>query len=301
MKPSLVCSIVFVFLFPIAWGQQDGAPQPAPSPTPASVPSTGAGSVTKKDAGSVNADLLAARAATKEQRYGDSETLMEKVTQSNPNLVLPWIELGLAQMGLEKYDAAENSFKIALGIDPVSQSRAHNDDFYQRPDAPGVVAPGAMRASRNTAGGSANTGAIRTPDALGTAYSSLGEIYIHEKKFPEAQSAFDTAVKDNPAGEALYRRNEMIFFFKTGNADGQLAAANQAIAVDPTRAMLYYFKGQALVSNATVDPKTQKIVLPPGCAEAYEKYLQLDPNGQFSADARGVLAAAGVTVNAGKK
>lgn len=301
MKPSLVCSIVFAFSFPIAWAQQNGAPQPAPAPTPASVPATGAESVTKKESGSVNADLLAARAATKEQRYGDSETLMEKVTQSNPNLVLPWIELGLAQMGLEKYDEAENSFKIALGIDPVSQSRAHNEDFYQRTDAPGVVAPGAMRASRNTVGGAVNTGATRTPDALGTAYSSLGEIYIHGKKFPEAQTAFDTAVKDNPAGEALYRRNEMIFFFKAGNADGQLAAANEAIAVDPTRAMLYYFKGQALVSKATVDPKTQKIALPPGCAEAYEKYLQLEPNGQFSADARGVLAAAGVPVIAGKK
>ncbi|SRR5579871_5645067 len=102
------------------------------------------------------------------------------------------------------------------------------------------------------------------------------------------------AVKDNPTEAALYRRNETIFFFKTGDADDQLAAADQAIAIDPTRAMLYYFKGQALVSKAAVDAKTQKIILPPGCVEAYQKYLQLEPNGPYSADAKGVLAAAGV-------
>jgi hypothetical protein len=38
-----------------------------------------------------------------------------------------------------------------------------------------------------------------------------------------------------------------------------------------------------------------KMVLPPGCAEAYQKYLQLDPKGPYSADAKGILAAAGNT------
>jgi len=51
---------------------------------------------------------------------------------------------------------------------------------------------------------------------------------------------------------------------------------------------------QAMVGKATSDAKTGKIILPPGCAEAYQKYLQLEPNGQFSADAKGVLAAAGI-------
>jgi hypothetical protein len=65
--------------------------------------------------------------------------------------------------------------------------------------------------------------------------------------------------------------------------------------------MLYYFKGQALVSKATIDPSTQKMILPPGCAESYQKYLELEPNGQFSADAKGVLTGAGVAIKAGKK
>jgi len=66
----------------------------------------------------------------------------------------------------------------------------------------------------------------------------------------------------------LYRRNETITFFQASNSDAQFAAAEKAIALDPTRAALYYFKAQALVSKATIDPKTQKMVLAPGCAEA---------------------------------
>lgn len=301
MKLSCALLVLFALLLTCADAQQNGAPLPLPAPTPAGTPQTDAGAATKKEAGNVNVDLVAARAATKDHRYADAEALMQKDTQANPNLVLPWIELGLAQMGMEEYEKAENSFKIALGIDPRSVAQAHNEDFYQKADAPGIVAPGATRASRNTnAEGVVVTGDKRTPDVLGTAYASLGEIYIHQKKFDEAKQAFDTAVKDNPTEAGLYRRNETIFFFKAGDADDQLAAAEQAIAIDPTRAMLYYFKGQALVSKASMDPRTQKIVLQPGCAEAYQKYLQLEPNGPYSADAKGVLTAAGVMVKTGK-
>src|SRR5277367_1110745 len=69
----------------------------------------------------VNAAVVAARAATKEKRYADSEALMLKITSSRPELVIPWMELGLAQLGLKQYDDAENSFKIALSTDSKSQ------------------------------------------------------------------------------------------------------------------------------------------------------------------------------------
>ncbi|MGA2569685.1 MAG: tetratricopeptide repeat protein [Terracidiphilus sp.] len=287
---------LLVMSISMACAQQNGAPLPLPAPTPAGTPNTNAASaITKKQATDINAALVAARQATKEGRYGDSEALMLNVTAANPNLVLAWVELGLAQMGLEENEKAEKSFKIALGIDPVTVALEHNQDFYQSADAPGVVAPGATRASRNVVGSTAVSNAEkRGPAVLGTVYASLGEVFIREKKFPEGQAAIDTAVKENPADAAQYRRNEMILFFKAGNPDAQLAAADQAIALDPTRAMLYYFRGQALVSKAAIDPKTRQIVLPPGCAEAYQKYLELDPKGQYSADATSVLTAAGV-------
>ena len=66
----------------------------------------------------VNAAVVAARAATKEKRYADAEALMLSVTSAKPELVIPWVELGLAQLGLKKYPESEDCFKRALGIDP---------------------------------------------------------------------------------------------------------------------------------------------------------------------------------------
>ena len=132
-------------------------------------------------------------------------------------------------------------------------------------------------------------------------YSSLGEVYIRTNRVPEAKDAYDKAVKANPAQAPLYLRNETIFFLQVGNIVEQVEAADKAIAVDPTRAALYFFKGQGLAAQATIDPKSQKLVLPAGCAEALQKYLDLDPTGQYSADAKGMLTAAGIPIKSGKK
>jgi hypothetical protein len=77
----------------------------------------------------------------------------------------------------------------------------------------------------------------------------------------------------------FYLKNEAVIFYQTNNADAQVAAADEAIKADPTKPLLYYLKGQGLIQKATVDPKTGRIVLPAGCAEAYQMYLQLAPTG----------------------
>ena len=39
------------------------------------------------------------------------------------------------------------------------------------------------------------------------------------------------------------------------------------------------------------------MILPAGCAEAYQKYLDLAPNGTFAGDVKGILAEATQTHN----
>jgi tetratricopeptide (TPR) repeat protein len=139
----------------------------------------------------------------------------------------------------------------------------------------------------------------------GLSQSGLGEAYARAGKVQEANDAYDAAAKANPASASLYLKNQAVIFFQMGNATAQVAAADKAIAIDPNNALLYYLKGQGLVGNATIDPKTNKIVLPPGCAEAYQKYLDLAPTGPYATDAKGILDQAGQKVNssfkAGKK
>ena len=240
----------------------------------------------------INAAVGTARQATKEGRYADAESLMLQVVAEQPKLVIPRVELGLAQLGLKKYSDAENEFKFALGIDTASNERAEGDKFFQQTADPTAVAPTATRTNRNSLTREVNDGQSKPPELLGTCYASLGEIYIHQGKVAEAQKAFDIAARSNPTQAGVYFENEAIFFFQAGNAEAQLAAADKAIAADPKRPAPYYFKGQGLTGKATIDSKTQKLALPPGCADAYRKYLELAPSGPYSADAKGILAGA---------
>jgi tetratricopeptide (TPR) repeat protein len=259
--------------------------QPAKSTATAS-----AGSLTVEAA---NADLKAARAANQEKRFADAEALMLRDTAAKPNMTYLWIELGLAQLGLKKYPDAEASFNAALSHGGTAQKQPPAGGFYQ--------------ADGRTAAHVAVSTSAPPPDPKskseieGMSYSSLGEVYIRTNRVPEAKDAYDKAVKANPAQAPLYLRNETIFFLQMGNAVEQVIAADKAIAVDPTRAALYFFKGQGLAAQATIDPKTQKLILPASCAEALQKYLDLDPTGQYSADAKGMLTAAGVPIKSGKK
>lgn len=219
------------------------------------------------------ADVDAKAAEIKSQKYGEVETLMKKditaLQESGAKVdgSVLLAQLGQAQVGLKKYDDAEDSFKKALATQATQPK-------------PNIAIQGMSNAG-------------------------LGEVYARAGKVPEANAAFDEAAKVNPTQAGFYLRNEAVIFFQTNNADAQVAAANEALKADPNQAVLYYIIGQGLVQKATVDPKTQKIVLPPGCADAYEKYLELAPTGPYAADAKGILESAGAkvgsTYKAGKK
>ena len=223
-------------------------------------------------ASAAKTDITAKENEIKTAKYTDVVTLMEKDTQLRPQESVLWAYLGQGQMGLKKYDEAEASYKKALEADTASKK--------PRPDIQGLVNAG------------------------------LGEIYARTNKIDQAQAAYDAAAKADPTKAGFYYKNEAVIFSQAGNTDGQAAAADKAIAANPNDPIPYYLKGQALIGKATMsepDPKTkaQHIILPPGCAEAYQKYLELDPNGPYSGDVKGILDSAGQKISssykAGKK
>jgi tetratricopeptide (TPR) repeat protein len=209
------------------------------------------------------ADIEAKETEIKTAKYTDVETLMLKDTQAKTDASALWAQLGQAEVGLKKYDEAEAAYKKAVEVEAASK----------KPNA----------------------------QNQGAAQAGLGEIYARTGKIPEATAAYDEAAKINPAMAGFYLRNEAVIFYQTGNADAQVAAADEAIKADPTQPLLYYLKGQGLVQKATVDAKTGRYILPPGCAEAYQTYLQLAPTGQFAADAAGILNQAGQKVDTNYK
>ena len=121
----------------------------------------------------------------------------------------------------------------------------------------------------------------------------------------DAAAAYENAAKAQPTKRRdvlLQRGGDAV---NAGKKDEAAAAADKAIAADPKRADAYYIKGQALIPKATVDPKTQKITAPPGCVDAYQKYLELAPEGPHAEDVKGILTGIGEkvksTYKAGKK
>jgi len=212
-------------------------------------------------------DIAAKENEIKTAKYNDIVTLMSKDTQLRPQESVLWAYLGQGQMRLKKYEDAETSFKKAIELDAASKK--------PRPDIEGLVNAG------------------------------LGEIYARTNKVDQANAAYDAAVKADPTKAGFYYKNEAVIFSQVGNTDGQAQAADKAIAANAQDPIPYYLKGQALISKATVDPKTSRIVLPAGCGEAYQKYLELDPTGPYSADVKGILESAGQKINssykAGKK
>jgi len=206
-------------------------------------------------------DVSAKETEIKTAKYTDAETLMLKDTAAKADASVLWAQLGQAQLGLArtaggdqtKFAAAETSFKKALEVEAT-----------------------AKKPSLST---------------QGAANSGLGEIYARTGKVPEANAAYDAAAKANPASAGTYLGNEAVIFVNAGNGDAAAAAADEAIKADPTLPLPYYLKGQGLIQKATLDP-AGKMILPPGCAEAYQKYIELAPTGQFVPEVKAILAEA---------
>jgi tetratricopeptide (TPR) repeat protein len=135
------------------------------------------------------------------------------------------------------------------------------------------------------------------PADQAAAWNGVGNTLSAQGKPQDAAAAYENAVKIQPQNAAMFYGNEAAVLFNAGQADAAAAAADKAIAADPTRPDPYFIKGQALVQKATVDPKTNLPVAPPGCLEAYQKYLQLAPDGPNAASVREILAGFGQKID----
>jgi len=146
------------------------------------------------------------------------------------------------------------------------------------------------------------------PSDQAVGYNQMGNTLAKAGKSEDASAAFEGAVKVDPTKAGMYYSNEAAVLFNAGQNDAALAAAEKAIAADPNdpkQPNPYFIKGQVLIAKSTFDNKTQKLSAPPGCVDAYNKYLELAPNGAQAASVREVLQSLGEKIDlkykAGKK
>lgn len=225
----------------------------------------------KKEKGTVealNQKLAAARAAEDANDWHQAVSILTEATVMDPTRHQLWANLCLADLGDKQYnDAVTHCQK---GIELAQQA--------QNPD----------------------------PVNIAQYHNNLGQAYAKAGKTDQAVAEYAAAAKSDPSGAAKYyfnlgavltnesaRQQDQEARFRL--IDQATEAFDKATAADPNYAEAYYQKAVNLLGKATLD-KSNKMVAPPGTAEAFNKYLELEPTGRHADEVKGMLAYIGAEI-----
>src|ERR1035437_5119212 len=200
--------------------------------------------------------------ALQNKEFDKAVPALEKAAEVDPTQPAVWANLGDAYMGLAGTKTGPEFDALAQkGIDAYAKSIELKPD-----DAP--------------------------------AQNNYALALAKAKKFPEMQAELKKAAELDPA-------TAYVKFFNLGalmtNA-GQSEAASKAfkMAIDaapdnPKNAEAYYQYGMSMAAQASASPEG-KITVPPGTVEAFQKYLQLAPDGKNAQVAKDMLTQLGGTI-----
>jgi tetratricopeptide (TPR) repeat protein len=220
---------------------------------------------------------------------GISEEQKKKIEEVKAqNEKIKGLNATLAQArDLEKagnYDQA-----VAL-LKPAAEQNPSQDLLW------GYLGDAYLKSKQYNDAGDAYQKAIALKPTSGGYHNALAESYAKgtPPQVDKAVQEYETAAKVEPANAAMYYFNEGAVFTNTGKANEAIAAFDKCIAADPNRAEAYYYKGENLISQAKLEGN--KMVAPPGTAEAFQKYLELKPDGGLAAQAKAMLESLGQSV-----
>jgi tetratricopeptide (TPR) repeat protein len=222
----------------------------------------------------LNEKLAAATQATASGDFDGAIAQLTEATQMDANRDLLWFKLG------DAYRAS-----AAKQTDPQEKTKRLESavgDYQKAVDL------------KQKAIDAATTKNPQDSQTLAAYYNNMAEADARSGKTDDAIKAYNQAATLNPTGAAQYYFNMGAVLTNVGKVDDAITAFDKAIAADPTRADAYYWKGVNMIGKATL--KGDKMVAPDGTAEAFNKYLELQPSGQFAEPAKQMLASIGATV-----
>lgn len=226
----------------------------------------------------LNEKLLAAKQAADTGDFDTAVKTITEATQVDPNRDRLWAVLG-------EYTLSA----VSKQADVAEKKKAYNDaiGYYQK-------AVDLKQKSLDTD--------PKKADATKVAqyFNNLGQAQAKAGKLDDAAKSYSQAAQLDPAGAGMY-------YFNLGGAltnaniqndpemrKAAVQAFDKAIAADPNKADAYYWKGSNLIGLATL--QGDKMVAPDGTAEAFQKYLELQPAGPHSAEAKAMLESLGAKV-----
>ncbi len=220
----------------------------------------------------LNEKLTAAKTASD---AGDFDTAIATLTEANqmdPTRDLIWFRLG---------DAYRMS--AAKQTDPAEKQKRFETSAtdYQK----AIELRNSSEAAKKDADNNAKIAAY---------YNNLAEVYAKSNKIDDSVASYSKAAELDPAHAAQYMFNTGAVLTNAGKVDAAIVAFDKVIAADPNRAAAYYWKGVNMIGKATL--KGDKMVAPEGTAEAFQKYLEIEPTGTFAQPAKDMLASIGASI-----
>lgn len=228
-----------------------------------------------KTVGSLNDKLKAASAASDAKDYDTAISTLNEANQIDSTRDLIW-------------------FKLADAYRMSATTQTDPDEKKKRYETAAVNYQKAIDLR------SASEQAQKDPDnnlKLAAYYNNLAEAYSKSNKIDDSITNYNKAAQLDPAHAGTYFFNEGAILTNSGKVDDAIAAFDKVIAADPTKAAAYYWKGVNLLGKATL--KGDKMIAPEGTAEAFQKYLELEPEGKLAQPAKDMLASIGATVETG--
>jgi tetratricopeptide (TPR) repeat protein len=222
----------------------------------------------------LNEKLLAAKTASDAGDFESAINVLKEATDVDANRDLLWFKLGDAyRMSAPKQtDPAEKQKRYAQAA-----------ESYQKAIDLKTANPDAKDTDAN--------------QKLAAYYNNLAEADAKSNKVDDAVTNYNKAAQLDPARAGQYNFNIGAVLTNAGKVDDAIVAFDKVIAVDPTKADAYYWKGVNMIGKATL--KGDKMVAPDGTAEAFNKYLELAPTGNYAQPAKDMLASIGASVETG--
>ncbi len=119
-------------------------------------------------------------------------------------------------------------------------------------------------------------------------YNNLGNDLAKLGKVDDARAAYQKYVDLNPNDAALAWRNFCIVLYQANRMKEAIEPCEKATTLDPKNAQAWLLLGVAKVNTMEFKTEGDKItpVIQPGTIEAYQKAIDLDPNGDIGGQAK---------------
>jgi tetratricopeptide (TPR) repeat protein len=235
------------------------------------------------------------RGMSNEQKAAMEKQMKDRSEQMKKNKELnDAFNEGMTAMTAKQYDQAATAFAKASELDPKQVAVWANLG-----DAYGRMAEGKTGAEFDTninKSLDAYKKAIELKPDDASTHNNYALALGKAKKFPEMQDELKKAADLDPPNGGKYYYNLGAMLVNAGQNDAAGEAFKKAIDLTPTYADAYYQYGVTLVAKAQIGADG-KVTPVPGTVESFQKYLELQPNGNYAQSAKDMLTTLGSSVS----